>query len=167
MSADEHHPGEHPGDHPREQDGDRAGVEDVGSLAEEAAKLFGVVAGWAQQHDTHVPPPRAPGEDGPTAGSPDCEWCPVCRTAQWVRGTSPEVRAHLGTAAASLAQAAAALLTGEAGGSGRGGDHARDRGGAGRTGAVQHIDLDTDLDTDPDTDLDTDLDTDAPPGNPR
>jgi hypothetical protein len=43
-------------------------------------------------------------------GAPECTWCPVCRTVHAVRQTSPEVRAHLATAASSLLQAAAGLL---------------------------------------------------------
>lgn len=104
--------------------------DDVGSLAEEAAKLLGVVAGWAQEHGTT---PEGPDR---SAGAPECEWCPVCRTAHWLRGTSPEVRDHLTSAAASLAQAAAALLAAA------GGEQAR--GTARRPGPVQHIDLDPD-----------------------
>lgn len=68
----------------------------VGSDAEEAAKLFGVLTGWATEHvDT---------------GAPECDVCPICRTIHLVREVSPEVRDHLATAAASLMQAAAAVL---------------------------------------------------------
>ena len=43
-------------------------------------------------------------------GAPECRWCPVCQVVHVVRQTSPEVRAHLASAAGSLMQAAAALM---------------------------------------------------------
>lgn len=99
--------------------------EDLGTVAEEAAKLFGALGEWAkdqggdwasgvsglaehaastarQVHD-HL------GENIAT-GSPECRYCPVCRTIHVVRTMSPEVRAHLSTAATSLLQAAAGVL---------------------------------------------------------
>ena len=43
-------------------------------------------------------------------GSSECTVCPVCRSVHAVRQLSPEVKAHLGSAMASLAQAAAAVM---------------------------------------------------------
>ena len=74
------------------------GPHDVGSVGEEAAKLFGALSDWAGTH----------GEEAAT--SPECTWCPVCRTVHAVRHASPEVRAQLTTAAQSLLSAASALL---------------------------------------------------------
>jgi hypothetical protein len=94
---------------------------DVGTLAEEAAKLLGALSGWARDqadeagdglsglaghaaaaaHDVNV---------HLATGSAECTVCPVCRTVHAVRQLSPEVKAHLTTAVTSLAQAAAALL---------------------------------------------------------
>lgn len=71
----------------------------IGSAAEEAAKLFGVLAGWATSATDHV-----------DTGAIECDFCPICRTVHVIRGVSPEVRDHLATAAASLMQAAAAVL---------------------------------------------------------
>ena len=95
---------------------------EVGTFAEEAGKLFGAVAGWAREHagepgdglstlfeqvsastqnlDSHI-----------ATGSASCAVCPVCRAIHVVRQLSPEVREHLVSAAASMAQAAAALMT--------------------------------------------------------
>jgi hypothetical protein len=63
-------------------------------------------------------------------GAPECRWCPVCRTVHALRTASPEVREHLSVAAASLAQAAAALMATDIP------DDARPR-----RGHVEHIDL--------------------------
>lgn len=73
--------------------------DDVGSVGEEAAKLFGALSDWAQGAGEHV-----------DTGSAECSWCPVCRTVHVIRGASPEVREHLAVAASSLMQAAAGIL---------------------------------------------------------
>ena len=132
---------------------------ETGSLGEETAKLLGALAGWAREQDLvgHVTgfaegcrEAEAAEEVGahPGHGGPECRWCPLCRAAGAVPGISPEVRAHLASAAVSLARAAEALLSTEAPApSGRGdradgsGEGHRRPDGAGRTG-VEHIDLD-------------------------
>ena len=82
---------------------------DVGSVADEAAKLFGALADWAK--DTAHLPGGMPGfEEHLATGAAECTYCPVCRVISAVRGTSPEVRQHLTTAATSLMHAAAGLL---------------------------------------------------------
>ena len=94
---------------------------DVGSVGEEAAKLFGALADIARQQGAETA-----GGLGALAGqavgfaqevnehvatdSAECRYCPVCRVVHVVRQTSPEVRAHLMTAASSLLQAAAGLM---------------------------------------------------------
>ena len=100
---------------------DESAEDPLGSLAEEAAKLFAAFgdlgreqgASWGRQAagaadlagrlahdvDAHL-----------ATGSEECRYCPVCRIISVVRQTSPEVRAHLGDAAGSLLQAAAGLL---------------------------------------------------------
>lgn len=105
--------------------GPRPGADDVGNVAEEAAKLLGAISDWAkdqsgdlgaslgslaghaaaqaQQVGRHL-------DEGIATGAPECTYCPVCRTVHVVRTLSPEVRAHLTTAAGSLLQAAAALM---------------------------------------------------------
>ncbi len=101
-----------------------AGAHDVGSLAEEAAKLFGALSGWAREHAGEA----GEGLSGMAAqaaasahdvgehlatGSAECTLCPICRTVHAVRQLSPEVKAHLASAATSLAQAAATLMATE------------------------------------------------------
>lgn len=76
-----------------------SGDEEIGSVADEAAKLLGALSGWARDVDEHV-----------ATGSEECTYCPICRTVHVVRQTSPEVRTHLAVAAASLMQAAAGIL---------------------------------------------------------
>ena len=43
-------------------------------------------------------------------GDPECTYCPICQGVRLLRGTSPEVRAHLVSAGTSLAQALTAVL---------------------------------------------------------
>jgi hypothetical protein len=97
------------------------GGESVGSVGEEAAKLFGALAGLASDVSDHV-----------DTGSPECSYCPICRTVHVIRQASPEVRDHLATAATSLMQAAAGVLAATA----RAGSHPSPH--------VEHIDLDAD-----------------------
>ncbi|MDQ6524173.1 hypothetical protein RB608_11205 [Nocardioides sp. LHD-245] len=124
---------------------------DVGSVGEEAMKLFGAFADLARQHsgDAAGGLGNLAGLAGQAAamahdvdehlatGAAECRYCPVCRVVHAVRQTSPEVKAHLAVAASSLLQAAAGLLEtlpqSPAGGS-----------GAPRGPEVQHIDLDDD-----------------------
>lgn len=102
--------------------------EPVGSLAEEAAKLFGALSGWASEHAgeageglSGLAGHAAAAADQVTehlaTGSAECTICPICRTIHVVRDLSPEVRTHLIVAASSLAQAAAGFLATDTGGS--------------------------------------------------
>lgn len=113
--------------------------EPVGSVAEEAAKLFGALSGWAREHGDGVSAMA-----GSMAGaltddlhehlaneSPECTWCPICRTLSVIRHTSPEVRAHLTSAASSLMLAVSGLMATQT--------------PSGPTG-VERIDLDDDAD---------------------
>lgn len=133
--------------------------EEVGSVSEEAAKLFGALSGWAREQgaDPGAGPDGAPGglgerfsglagqaaraarevEEHLATDSAECTWCPICRTVHAVRQTSPEVRAHLATAASALLQAAAGLLATAVPPEAR-----ADRRGPG----VERIDLDSDDD---------------------
>ena len=110
--------------------------EQVGSLADEAVRLFGALSDWArdatEEPDEHV-----------HTGSPECTWCPLCRTVHAVRqAAGPEVRGHLAVAAAALLQAAAGVLAGAA---------ASD---AHRGTGVEHIDIDEDSDGGTEDDFD-------------
>lgn len=120
------------------------GPEQVGSVGEEAAKLFAALAGAArgqggQYAEAAAGMAGAASEaaremhDHLATGAAECTWCPVCRVVHAVRQTSPEVRQHLAVAAGALAQAAAGLLAT---------DVAADE--RSRSGPVQTIDLDED-----------------------
>ena len=115
--------------------------EDVGSVAEEAAKLFGALSGWAREHGDGV---SAMADsiaddlhDHIATGSPECAWCPVCRTVAAVRQTSPEVRAHLASAASSFMLAVSGMMA----------THP-----TGRDATVERIDLDDDAEDWPEDD---------------
>ena len=131
--------------------------EPVGTLAEEAAKLFAALSGLAGTA-------RAQGSDlGETAaglgdhwadrladaahdvdehlatGAAECRYCPVCRGVDLLRRTDPEVVIHLGQAAQSLSRAVAAMLaTANV-------EERRSQRSSGTAG-VEHIDLDGDVD---------------------
>jgi len=121
---------------------------EVGSVGEEAMKLFGALADMARQHGGD-----AAGAVGGLAGQAaamahevndhiatdgaECKYCPVCRVVHAVRQTSPEVKEHLTVAASSLLQAAAGLLETLP-------PPAAADGAAARGTEVEHIDLDTD-----------------------
>jgi len=105
--------------------------EPVGSVGDEAAKLLGVLAGWASDHGRDL-------NEHLATGDAECLYCPICRTVHAVRGASPEVREQLATAASSFLQAAAGLL-------------APAKGGEEPASRVQRIDLDDPADpADPD-----------------
>lgn len=124
--------------------GDVPGDEEpVGSLGEEAARLVEALADWTRQHQHAAGAGEPdPGEEVPGAdeaghrhdplGAEECRWCPVCRVVHAVRETSPEVRAHLATAAQSLLHAAAGMLATTPPAGGR----------EGREGRVEHIEMD-------------------------
>jgi hypothetical protein len=114
---------------------------DVGSLAEEATKLMGALAGWAKEHGVEAGhglsglagEVRNDVDEHLATGAPECTYCPLCRTVHAVRQVSPEVKTHLASAASSLMLAAAGLLATVAPDDGRT--------GAARDG-VEKIDLD-------------------------
>jgi len=90
--------------------------EPVGSVAEEAAKLFAVL-----QHATDTvstTKPAQPPEEAQVRAEekhehklgPDCVWCPVCQLIHKVRTTSPETIEQLSAAAAHLLGSVRSLL---------------------------------------------------------
>ena len=126
------------------------GADEVGSVADEAAKLFGALSEWARDHGSDVgqglsglasqaaTSARDVNEHIAT-GSAECAYCPICRSVHLIRQTSPEVRSHLAVAAASLMQAAAGILATAVAD--------ENRAAGARGDGVEHIDLD-DLDDD-------------------
>lgn len=124
-------------------DGGREG-EELGSVSEEAAKLFEALQDWAKQTGAQQAGAVGAAAGGLAAGlrevnehlatgGADCRYCPVCQAIAFVRSTSPEAKAHLVSAASSLLQAGAALLATQVPA-----PDERDRSG------VEHIDLDGD-----------------------
>lgn len=126
----------------------RQGPPEVGSVAEEAAKLIGALSGWAREQGDgladamgHGVAEAAHGVSGAAhnvnehlaTGGEECTYCPVCRGIHFVRSTSPEVKAHLASAASSLLQAAAGLMATQVPDPGT-----RTK----RPATVEHIDLD-------------------------
>ena len=113
---------------PQPQAGDDAPAgKEVGSLGEEAVKLFATLAGLAREHldlaphdledDVEDVSARASAaarhlgeqlDDSPA----ECRNCPVCRTVHAVREVDPEVWKHLRDAASSMGRAAAAFVDG-------------------------------------------------------
>jgi hypothetical protein len=99
-------------------DGEQERPDEVGNVAEEAAKLLEALQGWAQGSGGVAAAAAAAGlgdrlgEVGEhlATGGKACTYCPVCRVIAMLRETSPEARAHLMVAGSSLLQAAAALL---------------------------------------------------------
>jgi hypothetical protein len=95
--------------------------EAVGSVGEEAAKLFAALSGWARdQGAEHVGSAAGAAaamsetmhtiNEHIATGGEDCRYCPLCQVIHAVRTTSPEVKEHLAVAASSLMHAAAGVL---------------------------------------------------------
>lgn len=100
--------------------------EPVGTVAEEAAKLFAVLQQAARQQDPAPPPPEEPGADEPAGpgpgvtdeqgrgtarcGAAECQWCPVCQVIAKIRHTSPETIEQLSMAAAGVLGSVRSLL---------------------------------------------------------
>lgn len=103
---------------------DQQGTGDpVGSVGEEAAKLFAALSGWAKDQGGEYAGAASGAASAVSAAlqdlndhvaTDDCRYCPVCRMIQLVRATSPEVKTHLAVAASSLMQAAAAVMAAQA-----------------------------------------------------
>ena len=64
-------------------------TEPVGTLAEEAAKLFAAAESWWRDH-------------APEHAAPECRVCPFCQMLAVVRGAQPELFERLSEAAVSL-----------------------------------------------------------------
>ena len=125
---------------------DTTGGEQIGSVGEEAAKLFVALSGWAKDQGAASAGTASGAASGAASafseamhdvnehlatGGEDCKYCPLCQVISAVRNTSPEVKAHLAIAASSLMHAASGLL-------------ATQVPGDGKAAPVQKIDLDGD-----------------------
>lgn len=120
------------------------GEDEVGTVAEETAKLLSALQDWAKDSG-HQHASAASSAAGGLADSvrsindhighgPDCKFCPVCQVINVVRETSPEVKQHLAVAANSLLQAMQGVLATQVP------DSAAPR----RSAPVEKIDLDDD-----------------------
>ena len=75
-------------------------MSDVGTAAEEAAKLFAVMEDWARKKAGHVLD-----EEHVATGSRECQMCPVCQGIGVLRHVRPEAVEHMLDAAASFVAA--------------------------------------------------------------
>lgn len=118
--------------------------EDIGTVAEETAKLLAALQDWAKDSgSSHVSAASQAAEGladsvrgiGDQIGhGSECKFCPVCQVINVVRETSPEVRQHLAIAANSMLQAMQGMLATQVP------DDQRTR----RAAPVEKIDLDDD-----------------------
>lgn len=81
-------------------------MSEVGSAADEAAKLFSALEDWARKKTGHVLD-----EDRIATGSAECQLCPVCQGIGAARHVRPEAVEHLLDAAASLVAALKTAVT--------------------------------------------------------
>jgi hypothetical protein len=105
-----------------------SGEQQLGSAAQEAARLFAAVEDWARTRG------EAPGgEHSAGSGASTCGVCPVCSGIALLRDVRPETVEHLLDAAASVVAAVrSAVVVPPADGAPPSG---------GRPGGVQHIDV--------------------------
>ena len=99
-------------------------MSDVGSAADEAARLFSAMEDWARTRAGHLFD-----EEHLATGSPECQFCPVCQGIGVLRHVRPEAVEHLLDAAASFVAALRVAVSTPPGD------------GARRTSSVQRIDI--------------------------
>lgn len=96
--------------------GGQAPGEPVGSLGEEAVKLFSAMSTWAQEHTGAIPDDSAEASTGRQEQhehrrtSDSCQWCPLCQAASAVRSASPELKEQLVLSGLALTSAARTFL---------------------------------------------------------
>ena len=76
--------------------------EQIGSVAEEAAKLFSAL----RRDDRHAPE----GSEAQHRLGPECQWCPLCQLMYLVRHSGPETVEQLATAASGVLGSLRSLL---------------------------------------------------------
>lgn len=95
--------------------------ESIGSVAEEAQKLLGVLQDWAGDSGSEYAAAAAAAASSAASslnsvnehvavGGSDCRYCPLCRVISAMRETRPEVKQHLASAATSLMHALAGAM---------------------------------------------------------
>jgi hypothetical protein len=92
--------------------GGKAPDEPVGSLGEEAVKLFSAMSTWAQEHTGAIPGDSAGQQEQheDRTASDSCQWCPLCQAASVVRSASPELKEQLVLSGLALTSAARTFL---------------------------------------------------------
>lgn len=88
--------------------GEPAGSAGTATAAEEAHRLFEAVQDWAHRASSGAG--EQVGGRSFATGSADCQLCPLCQLIGALRGTRPEVVAHLTDAAGSLLAAVRAAI---------------------------------------------------------
>jgi hypothetical protein len=93
--------------------------EPVGSVGEEAVKLFKALQDWSQESGGEAAATGAASaftnlNEHIATGAEECKYCPLCQVISAVREVSPEVKQHLSSAASSLMHAAAAAMSTDA-----------------------------------------------------
>jgi hypothetical protein len=88
----------------------------VGSVGEEAVKLFKALQDWAQEGGGDAAATGATSafknlNEHIATAAEECKYCPLCQMIAAVREVSPEVKQHLSSAASSLMHAAAAAMS--------------------------------------------------------
>ena len=97
--------------------GDAGGPHDpLGSAAEEAARLFDALQGWAGRSSSSEGVAQGLGQlaagltDRIATGSTECQLCPLCQLIGLLKTSAPEVYEHLGQASTSLMAALRAAI---------------------------------------------------------
>jgi uncharacterized protein DUF5304 len=102
----------------------------VGSVAEEATRLFTAFESWVRDAAGGASTAFAAADSHIATGAAECQLCPVCRLLTLLRGTRPEVFEHLTDATASMLAALRAAVDAH--------EHAW---ASRRPSPVQHIDI--------------------------
>ena len=82
----------------------------VGTAAQEAAKLFSAVEDWARNRSG-----RLFDDEHLATGAAECQTCPICQGITLLRHVRPETVEHLLDATASLVAAVRAAFAGQSG----------------------------------------------------
>jgi hypothetical protein len=87
----------------------------LGSAAEEAARLFEAMQGWAGRSSSGEGVKGLGGlalglSDRVATGSSECQLCPLCQLIGLLKTSAPEVYEHLGQASTSLMAALRAAI---------------------------------------------------------
>jgi hypothetical protein len=105
-------------------------TEGVGSVSEEASRLFAAFESWVHSAAGNAGSAFASADAHVATGAAECQLCPACRLIALLRGTRPEVFEHLVDATSSLLAAVRAAIDAH--------EHAW---ASRRSSPVEHIDI--------------------------